>query len=270
MGILGGSLGYWVLRNLADGSTLDQGAPEPRPGASALEPSFDPSVLSAIDGKVVLDFGCGDGGQSVELALRGAKRVIGLDVQPVRLERARALAKKLGVQDRCVFAETTDEKVDVILSKDAFEHFEDPAQVLRDMERMLKADGIVLAAFGPTWWHPYGGHGLSVFPWSHLLFTERAQMRWRSQYRDDGAQRFEEVAGGLNRLTIHKFRRLVRESPLEVDWIHTVPIRGLTLLKTKLIREVGSAIVRCQLRKRNFDALPELPQASARSARRVQ
>jgi hypothetical protein len=59
------------------------------------------------------------------------------------------------------------------------------------MRRMIKPDGCVIAAFGPTWFHPLGGHLFSVFPWAHLIFTERALIRWRSDFKTDGATRFQ-------------------------------------------------------------------------------
>jgi len=65
------------------------------------------------------------------------------------------------------------------ISLDSFEHYEDPAGILQTMHRILKPGGVVLAAFGPPWFHPYGGHLFSVFPWAHLLFSEHAMVTWR-------------------------------------------------------------------------------------------
>ncbi len=63
------------------------------------------------------------------------------------------------------------------------------------MDAMLKPGGRLYASFGPTWFHPYGGHLFSVFPHAHLIFTERSLIRWRSDFKSDGATRFHEVAG---------------------------------------------------------------------------
>ena len=46
------------------------------------------------------------------------------------------------------------------------------------MESYLAPGAKVIATFGPTWYHPLGGHLFSVFPWAHLIFTERALLRW--------------------------------------------------------------------------------------------
>ena len=100
---------------------------------------------------------------------------------------ARRSAEEAGVAHSCTFSDSFDENVDVIVSVDAFEHFEKPAEVLKLMFSLLKHNGYVVVSFGPTWYHPLGGHLFSIFPWSHLIFTEQAQIRWRSDFKDDGA-----------------------------------------------------------------------------------
>ena len=77
------------------------------------------------------------------------------------------------------------------------------------MDQHLQPGGEVLVSFGPTWYHPLGGHLFSVFPWAHLIFSEKALISWRSAFKTDGATRFSEVAGGLNQMTIAKFEALV-------------------------------------------------------------
>lgn len=73
------------------------------------------------------------------------------------------------------------------------------------MSALLEPKGEVIASFGPTWYHPLGGHLFSVFPWAHLLFSEKALLRWRSDFKTDGATHFGEVAGGLNQMTVDRF-----------------------------------------------------------------
>lgn len=156
--------------------------------------------------------------------------------------------KHRGLSERCTFTSATDELADIIISLDAFEHFSDPAAVLEIMSTLLRPNGYVLASFGPTWLHPYGGHLFSVFPWSHLIFTETAQIKWRTDFKSDGATKFSEVAGGLNQITILKFEQFVASSPFMFEWIETVPIKGVALFRHKWFREIGTSIVRCKLR----------------------
>jgi SAM-dependent methyltransferase len=202
-----------------------------------------------IRGKKVLDFGCGEGGEAVEMAQAGAEHVIGLDIQPALLEKARARAEKAGVADRCRFVTTADQPADVVTSFDAFEHFDQPEKILLAMHALLKPGGKLIASFGPTWYHPLGGHLVSVFPWAHLVFSEDALIAWRADFKDDGATKLREVAGGLNQMTIGRFERMVRKSPFEIELLEEVPIRKLKVLHSKLSREWTTAIVRARLRK---------------------
>jgi hypothetical protein len=70
---------------------------------------------------------------------------------------------------------------DIVVAIDASEHFGDSGGILRTMERLLKADGQVVATFAPTWYNPLGGH-LFSFSKGHLLFSEQALIRWRIRF----------------------------------------------------------------------------------------
>ena len=247
MGIIGGSLGYNLLKKISkDGETgyMDGSV---YANKSKLETLLGTNFWHEIKDKVVVDFGCGSGVDSVEMAQRGARKVIGIDIQEEFLSTARERAKQFGVSDRCIFATKTDARADVIVAVDSFEHFNDPAAVLKTMSEMIKPPGCVIASFGPTWYHPLGGHLFSVFPWAHLIFTEEALIRWRMDFKSDGAKRFHEVEGGLNQMTIRRFERIVRESPFEFARFEAVPIRKLSMLANRLTREFTTAVVRCKL-----------------------
>jgi SAM-dependent methyltransferase len=207
-------------------------------------------ALQELRGKVVIDFGCGEGNEAIELANFGAARVIGIDIRTRVIDRAREKAARAGVAERCEFCTDTDERADAIVSIDSFEHFSDPLTVLRKMADLLKPNGAVFASFGPTWYHPLGGHLFSVFPWAHLIFSEPALIRWRADIRNDGATRFTEVEGGLNRMTIRAFLRLTSESPFSVEKLDLVPIRKLKFIHNRLTREFTTALVRCKLVKK--------------------
>jgi ubiquinone/menaquinone biosynthesis C-methylase UbiE len=188
MGILGGALGYKLLRKIsANGETgyCDGSAYRER---SKLEVLFGPAIWRELEGKTVIDFGCGAGAEAIEIAQRGAAKVIGIDIRETMLSEARQAAREAGVSDRCLFMNGTDEKADVVLSIDSFEHFDDPAGILSLMERLVKDDGVAIIEFGPPWYHPLGGHLFSVFPWAHLIFTEKTLIRWRSDFKADGAR----------------------------------------------------------------------------------
>lgn len=219
-------------------------------GKSKLAVLLGDEFFARIVGKVIIDFGCGEGADAVEMAGKGARRVIGIDIGEDLLQSARQKALSRGVQNNCLFVSATNERADIIVSLDAFEHFADPAGILRIMDTLLQPAGEVLVSFGPTWYHPLGGHLFSVFPWAHLIFSEKALILWRSTFKTDGATRFSEVAGGLNRMTIAKFDKLIADSPFKLVSFELVPIRKLRPFHNRLTREFTTALVRCRLVKR--------------------
>jgi SAM-dependent methyltransferase len=247
MGVLGGTLGYEVLKKIGAGREAGPLDGQLYANTSKLSVLMGDDFWREIAGKIVIDFGCGIGVEAVEMAQRGACKVIGVDLQERALALARHHAAQAGVGDRCTFRTTPNERADVIVSLDSFEHFDDPARILEIMRAVLKPTGCVMASFGPTWYHPFGGHLFSVFPWAHLIFTEKALLRWRSTFKSDGATRFNEVAGGLNQMTIRRFERLLQKSPFRTVRIETVPIRKLHWMANRLTREFTTAIVRCKL-----------------------
>jgi SAM-dependent methyltransferase len=145
-----------------------------------------PGIADRVAGKVVIDFGCGDGADANHLSQLGAARVTGIDIQERWLARARQRALEAGLsEDRCAFATSTSEGAGVIVCLDSFEHFADPAEALRQMHPLLRPGGSLLLSFGWGWSHPRGGHSFSEVPWAHLLFSERALIQWRSRHKSD-------------------------------------------------------------------------------------
>ena len=240
---------YRILKWISPGAP-DSCSGSAYEGKSKLAILMGNEFFAKIAGKVVIDFGCGEGADSVEMAGKGAKRVIGIDNREDVLQVARQKAVSAGVSNTCLFATSTKELADIVVSVDSFEHFGDPAGILRIMNSLLQPAGEVLASFGPTWYHPLGGHLFSVFPWAHLIFSEKALIRWRATFKTDGATCFSETAGGLNLMTIARFEELVAASPFEFAGLELVPIRQLQQFHNRFTREFTTAVVRCRLVKR--------------------
>jgi SAM-dependent methyltransferase len=219
-------------------------------GRSKLKALLGEDIFEKLAGKTVVDFGCGYGDQTVELAQQGAGLAIGIDIRQEVLEEAHRKARSLAnIEFRNAASFAARDFADFVLSIDAFEHFDHPEHVLRQIHSLLKPNGRLLISFGPPWLHPLGGHAFSVFPWSHKLLSEVALCRWHNAVKDTRLSRFEDVSGGLNRMTVAKFEYLARCSPFREISVTPIPIRRLRRLHGWVTREFTTAVVRAELRK---------------------
>ncbi len=216
-----------------------------------------PNFLTRVIGKEILDFGCGTGYQSVALARMGAKHVVGLDLNATYIEKARGLARELGLTEQVEFtarfAEALENRFDVVLSQNSMEHFKNPAGALSEMKAALKENGVILITFGAPWFSPYGSH-MHFFvrvPWLNILFREKTVMIVRSHFRNDGATRYEEVEGGLNKMSVAKFERLIRECGLRVEYKRYDCVKGINFIaELPLLRELLINNICCILAQR--------------------
>jgi len=215
-----------------------------------------PDLDVLIRGAAVADFGCGTGRQAIALARAGAAHVLGVDNNLRTLASARELTLREGAADRVRFVpELNDEfadSLDVVISQNAFEHFEDPEAILRIMMAALRPGGRILIAFGPPWYAPTGSHMhfFTRVPWVNLLFRESTVMRVRARYRSDGATHYEEVESGLNRMTVSRFERIVRDCGLLPERREYTCIKGIRALQyLPVLRELFINNVACVLRK---------------------
>jgi SAM-dependent methyltransferase len=208
-----------------------------------------PRFREELADKIVLDFGCGLGYQSVAFCQAGARQVIGLDINQHALDAAAHRASSMGLNDRITFLDRLPEglKCDVIISQNSFEHFIDADAVLASMRSALGPSGKIFIRFAPPWYAPWGGH-MAFFcrlPWVQILFPEQTVIEVRSQFRSDNATSYRDL--GLAKMSIKKFSRIVERSGLRCSWLRYDCSLSMNWLRFTPLREFFVNRVSCVL-----------------------
>lgn len=131
------------------------------------------------EGREVLDYGCGSGYGSADIAV-GATRVVGVDVSHEAIEHARANFSAPGLEFAPIEAERPlsfpDQSFDTVLSFQVIEHVRDPDRYLSEARRVLRL----------------GGHFVLATPdrRTRLFPTQRPWNRWHvTEYSERALRR---------------------------------------------------------------------------------
>lgn len=210
-----------------------------------------PGFRDLVRGKTVLDFGCGHGWQAAALARDYDAEVYGVDLaRPVLQATWERIAAEYHLPNLTLTTASPDRLFDVVYSCSSFEHFGEPDRILSMMRDKTRPGGKVVVAFAEPWYSPHGSHmnGFTRLPWVNLLFSESVVLRVRSRYRSDGATRYEDVEGGLNRMTVARFEHLMRTSGMRIESLTLLPVKRLPLVsKVPVLRELLTAAASCVL-----------------------
>jgi ubiquinone/menaquinone biosynthesis C-methylase UbiE len=220
-----------------------------------------------VTGLDVLEIGTGHGGITCYLAVVGARRVVGIDLNTEHLEIARRFAGivsarfsadfRLPVEFAAMNATQlafADAQFDLVLADNVFEHFTEPELVLRESYRVLRPGGGVLVPVFSSIYSKYGLHlkqGLKL-PWAQLFFSERTIIR--AMYRmarvnprlyelypglSDNPRRVRDLRryGDLNDITYGEFKRMAARVGFVVESFSPYSTRlGKVLSRLPLLR----------------------------------
>lgn len=112
---------------------------------TAPENRFILQKLGSLQGKFLLDLGCGAGENSVYFAKQGAD-CVAADYSPGMVEVALKLAaaNQVKIEGRTINAmaiDYPDNTFDIVYASNLLHHIPDPLQVIREMHRVLKPGG---------------------------------------------------------------------------------------------------------------------------------
>lgn len=104
-------------------------------------------LLPALEGKTVLDLGCGYGNNCRDFVVRGADRVVGIDVSHKMLEVAETENAMPQIEYRCMDMaglSSLSEPFDFVYSSLAFHYIEDFGKLMSDINVLLNPEGMLL------------------------------------------------------------------------------------------------------------------------------
>ena len=183
--------------------------------------------------KSIIEIGCGAGDFAISLAKTGAQKVLGVDIDRELINTAQKKAKIENIDDKISFkcsdfnSLRTNDLYDMAFSINAFEHIPSPVTSLKQIYNCLTHEGVFCTIFGPLWLSPYGAHmwEFTSIPWVHFLFPEKVVLKVRTEFYRPGdpVDRYEDVRGHLNRITVKKFMNYASEAGFNVETLRVNP-----------------------------------------------
>lgn len=181
--------------------------------------------LLNLDGKRIMDFGCGMGGMTLWYAKNWDCEVFGTDIDGHHIEVANRIKEKYRLSNvvfsqQNVIEQPLDEKFDYIFLNDVVEHIslDYLDNIFAQLKKALKPDGRIFISY-PPWKSPYASHLNHVIkiPWCQFLpkkmldtLIEKHNHPIVGELESD----LREAYDGLNKMTHHKLMGVAERSGL--------------------------------------------------------
>lgn len=202
-----------------------------------------------LNGKKVLDFGCGMGGMTLWYATNWDCTVHGVDIDGHHIAVAKILQQQEGIKNikfekRDVLAAPLTEKYDMVFMNDVAEHIPLPilAQIMEQLGRSLTQSGKIFVTY-PPWRSPYASHVNHVIriPWVQFLPKKMVMNMIEDKNHPLVGEEESDLKAaylGLNHLDHEKIMQIVENANLKVAYrkSHTILNRlgGSTLKNVNL------------------------------------
>jgi len=187
--------------------------------------------LLNLNGKRVLDFGCGMGGMTLWYANNWDCEVYGLDIDANHIEVATALKERnkeqnVHFEQRNILESPlgSELKFDNIFMNDVVEHINLPtlAQLFQNLHSVLRTDGRIFVSY-PPWKSPHASHVSHAvgLPWCQFLPDSMLKpmiLKNNIQILGDLEPDLLSAYESLNKLEHRKFKNILNENNWKIEF----------------------------------------------------
>ncbi|MEM1122080.1 MAG: class I SAM-dependent methyltransferase [Bacteroidota bacterium] len=182
--------------------------------------------LLDLDGKRIMDFGCGMGGMTLWYAKNWDCEVYGVDIDGHHIQVANQIKEKHNVQNVTFVKQNVIEKplagkFDFVFLNDVVEHI--PLEILENifqqLEKVLASKGKIFVSY-PPWKSPYASHLNHVIkiPWCQFLpkaTLDSLIAKHNHPIVGELESDLREAYDGLNHMTYQKLSAIVAKTNLK-------------------------------------------------------
>lgn len=175
-----------------------------------------------LSGRLVLDFGAGNGAQTLELQKVGC-RVVACDIDQADLEVLSRYLKENRIETVAPvhYDGSTlpfgDGHFDAVVSYAVLEHVQDEAKALSEIHRVLKPGGDFLIAVPNKWW-VFETHGarLPLLPWNRVPFFSWLPRPLHSRFANARIYRKKDIVALVQRHGFTILKTFYMTAPMDV------------------------------------------------------